>query len=115
MLILVIGIIFSCTVCSGLDSFADKLKSGAEQLNKDVAIGKSNACIINELITKILEGDKRWINGEKVQSIEIHYRFIGNPLPHFVIVAEMHWKLLKEPDIFSRQCKVPLPMRGKAA
>jgi hypothetical protein len=37
---LVIGIIFSCTVCSGLDSFADKLKSGAEQLNKDVAIGK---------------------------------------------------------------------------
>jgi len=25
------------------------------------------------------------------------------------------WKLLKEPDIFSRQCKVPLPMWGKAA
>ena len=40
LLMLVIGIIFSCTVCSGLDSFADKLKSGAEQLNKDVAIGK---------------------------------------------------------------------------
>ena len=67
---LVIGIIFSCTVCSGLDSFADNLKSGAEQLNKDVAIGKSNACIINELITKILEGNKRRINGEKVQSIK---------------------------------------------
>ena len=29
-------------------------------------------------ITKILVGDKRKVNGEKVQSIEIHYRFIGN-------------------------------------
>ena len=37
-----------------------------------------NSCIINELITKILVGDKRRVNGEKVQSIEIHYRFIGN-------------------------------------
>ena len=37
-----------------------------------------NSCIINELITKILVGDKRKVNGEKVQSIEIHYRFIGN-------------------------------------
>ena len=37
-----------------------------------------NSCIINELITKILVGDKCWVNGEKVQSIEIHYRFIGN-------------------------------------
>ena len=68
--IIAVGIIFSCTACSGLDSFADNLKSGAEQLNKDVAIGKSNACIINELITKILEGNKRRINGEKVQSIK---------------------------------------------
>ena len=32
-----------------------------------------------------------------------------------LIVAEMHWKLSKEPDIFSRQCKAPPPMRGKAA
>ena len=37
-----------------------------------------NFCIINELITKILVGDKRRVNGEKVQCIEIHYRFIGN-------------------------------------
>ena len=37
-----------------------------------------NSCIINELITKILVGDKHRVNGEKVQSIEIHYRFIGN-------------------------------------
>ena len=37
-----------------------------------------NSCIINELITKILVGDKCRVNGEKVQSIEIHYRFIGN-------------------------------------
>ncbi|MCX4345408.1 MAG: hypothetical protein OSJ53_16160 [Kineothrix sp.] len=34
-----------------------------------------------------------------------------NIMSDFVIVAEMHWKLLKEPGIFSRQCKVPLPMR----
>lgn len=37
-----------------------------------------DANIINELITKIYVGDKRKVNGEKVQSIEIHYRFIGN-------------------------------------
>ena len=37
-----------------------------------------NSCIINELITKILAGDKRRVNSEKVQCIEIHYRFIGN-------------------------------------
>ncbi len=43
--IIAVGIIFSCTACSGLDSFADNLKSGAEQLNNDVAIGKSNALI----------------------------------------------------------------------
>lgn len=43
--IIAIGIIFSFTACSGLDSFTDNLKSGAEQLNNDVAIGKSNALI----------------------------------------------------------------------
>ena len=47
-----------------------------------LVIAKSVTCHmcsgINELITKILVGDKRRVNGEKVQSIEIHYRFIGN-------------------------------------
>ena len=32
-----------------------------------------------------------------------------------LIVAEMHWKLSKEPDIFSRQCKALPPMWEKAA
>ncbi len=36
------------------------------------------AGIIRELITKIYVGDVRKVNGEKVQSIEIHYRFIGS-------------------------------------
>ena len=45
LLLLVSGIIFSCTACSRLDFFADNLKSGAKQLNNDVAIGKSNALI----------------------------------------------------------------------
>ncbi len=40
LLMLVIGIIFSSTACSGLDSFADNLKSGAEQLINDVVIGQ---------------------------------------------------------------------------
>ncbi len=35
------------------------------------------AGIIRELITKIYVGDVRKVDGEKVQSIEIHYRFIG--------------------------------------
>ena len=35
-----------------------------------------NSCIINELITKILVSDKHRVNGEKVQSIVIHYRFM---------------------------------------
>ena len=30
------------------------------------------------LCTKILVGAKHKVNGEKLQSIEIHYRFIGN-------------------------------------
>jgi len=38
--IIAVGIIFSCTACSGLDSFADNLKSGAEQLNNDAAMGQ---------------------------------------------------------------------------
>lgn len=37
-----------------------------------------DAGIINELITKIYVGNKHRVNGEKVQSIEIHYRFIGS-------------------------------------
>jgi len=36
------------------------------------------AGIIRELITKIYVGDVRKVDGEKVQSIEIHYRFIGS-------------------------------------
>ncbi len=36
------------------------------------------AGIIRELITKIYVGDVRRVDGEKVQSIEIHYRFIGS-------------------------------------
>ena len=36
------------------------------------------AGIIRELITKIYVGDFRKVDGEKVQSIEIHYRFIGS-------------------------------------
>lgn len=40
LLMLVIGIIFCRTACSGLDSFADNLKSGAEQLNNDAAMGQ---------------------------------------------------------------------------
>ena len=40
LLMLVIGIIFCRTACSGLDSFADNLKSGAEQFNNDAAIGQ---------------------------------------------------------------------------
>ena len=33
---------------------------------------------LQELITKIYVGDVRKVDGEKVQSIEIHYRFIGS-------------------------------------
>lgn len=33
----------------------------------------------------------------------------------FVIVAEMHLMLSKETDIFSKLCKVPLPMQERAA
>ena len=36
------------------------------------------ADIIRELMTKIYVGDVRKVGGEKVQSIEIHYRFIGS-------------------------------------
>ena len=36
------------------------------------------AGIIRELITKISMGDVCKVDGEKVQSIEIHYRFIGS-------------------------------------
>lgn len=36
------------------------------------------AGIIRELITKIYVGDVRKVDGEKVQSVEIHYRFIGS-------------------------------------
>lgn len=36
------------------------------------------AGIIRELIARIYVGDVRKVNGEKVQSIEIHYRFIGS-------------------------------------
>ena len=39
---------------------------------------KLTAGIIRELITKIYVGDVRKVDGEKVQSIEIHYRFIGS-------------------------------------
>ncbi len=43
-----------------------------------VRFPRGKGFIINELITKILVGDKHKVNGEKVQSIEIHCRFIGN-------------------------------------
>ena len=42
------------------------------------ALQELTAGIIRELITKIYVGDVRKVDGEKVQSIEIHYRFIGS-------------------------------------
>lgn len=76
--IVTVGIMFSCTACSGLDSFADNLKSGAKQLNNDVAIGKSNALITpyqsfsgsrtsdNDGFTASFEGDVESFNGQDI-------------------------------------------------
>ena len=76
--IVTVGIVFSCTACSGLDSFADNLKSGAEQLNNDVAIGKSSALITpyqsfsgsrtsdNDGFTASFEGDVKFFSGQDI-------------------------------------------------
>lgn len=97
--IIAVGIIFSCTACSGLDSFADNLKSGAEQLNNDVAIGKSNALITpyqsfsgsrtsdNDGFTASFDGEVESFNGLDIlvgntdikenfcREVTVHYEF----------------------------------------
>lgn len=76
--IFVVGLMLSCTACSGLDSFADNLKSGAERLSDDVTIGKSNALITpyqsfsgrrtsdNDGFTASFEGDVISFNGQDI-------------------------------------------------
>lgn len=76
--IIAVGMIFFCTACSGLNSLADNLKSGAEQLSNNVAIGKSNALITpyqsfsgsrtsdNGGFTASFEGDVESFNGQDI-------------------------------------------------
>ena len=76
--IIVVGIIFSCTACSGLDFLADNLRGGAEQLSNNMAIGKSNALITpyqsfsgsrtsdNVGFAASFEGDVESFNGQDI-------------------------------------------------
>ncbi len=81
--IVAVEIGFSCTACSGLDSFADNLKSGVEQLGNNVTTGKSNALITpyqsfvgshksdNDNFTADFEGSVESFNGQDI--------LVGNP------------------------------------
>lgn len=46
-------------------------------IEKYINITELNARILNELIEKIVVHEKEIINGEKYQTVEIYYKFVG--------------------------------------
>lgn len=48
-----------------------------DMVEKYVDIQELNARILNELIEKIIVHEKEIINGEKYQTVEIYYKFVG--------------------------------------
>lgn len=48
-----------------------------DMVEKYVDIQELNARILNELIEKIVVHEKEIINGEKYQTVEIYYKFVG--------------------------------------
>lgn len=46
-------------------------------IEKYINITELNARILNELIEKIVVREKEIINGEKYQTVEIYYKFVG--------------------------------------
>lgn len=48
-----------------------------DMVEKYIDIQELNARILNELIEKIVVHEKEIINGEKYQTVEIYYKFVG--------------------------------------
>lgn len=46
-------------------------------VEKYIDIQELNARILNELIEKIVVHEKEIINGEKYQTVEVYYKFVG--------------------------------------
>ena len=49
----------------------------SDLIEKHINITELNARILNELIEKIVVHEKEIIDGEKYQTVEIYYKFIG--------------------------------------
>ena len=60
------------------DAQENDIKIFIDELRKYGAIRELNEAVLNRLIDRILIGEVRKINGEKVQEVKIIYNFVGD-------------------------------------